>query len=217
MKRKAALYLLAAGCLVALVACGKKDKGGGADAAKAKDKTYADSVDGLKEQIGDVMTAAQKGQGSVAKAYCSQWRLPDYEAWFKKVFGDSRGGKLATAYKLQRTVIPTYGEVVEKQRKAGNTGLQVTKLTDPKDLNARGLQSKALNAMKSKVTLYDVRLVKPGKKLGYSIWSFVYVGKKFRLIGKLRKLNDKPSSKYGKAFDELPRGMVLKLLRKKGK
>jgi hypothetical protein len=30
-------------------------------------------------------------------------------------------------------------------------------------------------------------------------------------------LNDKPATKYGKAFDELPRKIVLKLLRKRGK
>lgn len=51
-----------------------------------------------------------------------------------------------------------------------------------------GLQKDALAAMKKEHPLFTVKLVKPGEKIGISVWSLVVQDGSFRFVGKMRKI-----------------------------
>ncbi len=195
--------------------CGKKK--GSSDKKGAEAKTYPATAEGLKQQLEDIHAAIEAGKDAEAKALVAEWKLPDHGAWFKKTFGDARGAKLDAEYSKLVGLVPQLRGLVAKRYEKGQKQIVIRKIDNPGSMDARGLQAKALRAMKSKVTLWDVSFVKPGDELGYSLWSFVHVGGKFRFIGKMRGLNDKPPTKVERLFDEMRKSRMIKLLKQSKK
>ena len=71
------------------------------------------------------------------------------------------------------------------QRKRTEVAVQRHARVNPK---ANGNQNQALKAMKKPLSLYSVRFVEPGKRLGTHVYNFVHYKGTFRLVGSMRDI-----------------------------
>jgi hypothetical protein len=181
--RKPLIFL---GTLFLLAACGKKQK------------TYPDSVEGLRE----LMTDLRDGDGGTALAKTLE--IKDPKTYFKTTFGDEAAAeRLVAELQDPRRKLDELPKVLKGLKASGKSELTVERFDDADDANANGVQSWALKQARSKLVLYSVRLTPPGKPTGIHIYSFVYEGGGFRFAGPMKALNDKPSSPEVDALAEL--------------
>jgi hypothetical protein len=150
--------------------------------ARAPDDTAS-----LQKLMEDTLAAFKAGEQDKAAALVKPMMLPNAATWFKKVFGDEVGAKLAADYDKMLPNFPAeLGSVFKGRVRDGVTFVSVNKIESATDRNATGYQQQAVAAMKAKVPLYTVHFgAKPGGS-DYTLWSFVYVDGQFRLAGKMR-------------------------------
>jgi hypothetical protein len=96
------------------------------------------------------------------------------------------GAKLSSEYVTEKAKLPTIGSFFTAAKAKSRTEFLIETHTSAADENANGLQEAAMKAMKTPVPIYTVNMVEPGKTIGQSLWSFVYVDGGFRYIGKLK-------------------------------
>ena len=150
-----------------------------------------ETADGLKAQIETVLVAFKSDDGKAKRPeLVKSLILPEHDAWFKKVFGDDRGKKLAEQYGKDIVAFePALTKVFEALVKSGRTDVSAWAVgEDGKE--GTGAQKAAIAVMTEKAVLYSIRFVKTGEEAGTTIWSFVYSDGSFRLIGKLRTLRN---------------------------
>src|SRR5262245_20219371 len=103
----------------------------------------------LQKLMEDTLTAVKAGQKDRVAALLKPLVLPDATTWFKKVFGDDIGAKLAADYnRMSPTLATDLAGIFEGRVKDGRTIVSVTKVESATDPNATGLQKQALAAMK---------------------------------------------------------------------
>jgi hypothetical protein len=147
---------------------------------------YPETTDGLRQFAGD-LAAAYNENAATLETLSTLLIVPDPDVYFVNVFGEEKGKQIAEGYKTQSAEIKKelpkfFAESISK----GQTDIRVTRMDNPDDPEATGLQSRALAAMKNRTALYAVRFVKPGEDAGMAFWSFVYYKGAFRFITKLR-------------------------------
>jgi len=115
--------------------------------------------------------------------------LPNYEIWFKQVFGDAAGVKLAEEYKELDKHLRSDHSVKELKivLDSGRSEIVVTRLAETSD--PKHYYNQILSKMETKPEIYEVRLDKPGKageffEMGF----FSYVDGAFRLLGDFRAI-----------------------------
>lgn len=148
--------------------------------------SYAESTDGLKKLMSDIVEAQKSGNKDKVNSLLKSLELPDSDAWFKKVFGDEKGPKVAAQYKistnqLEQDLARIFTKIVDD----GQTEIKITRLEKPDDPQANGNQKDVLSAMKNPVPIYSARFVKPGETFGMHLYNYVYVEGTFRLAGKM--------------------------------
>ena len=176
-------YLLCLG--VALTGCGKKEATETSapastekaqPATPAKNKDYPASTEGLTQLVQDLIAGT---------ASPSDLALPNAEAWFKGNFGDANGALVLAEATDVGDVAAIPGLLKQKQTD-GKTELKVECFSDAGDPAAIGYQGFALAAMKTPIPLCSLRLLAPGKKMGFHIYNFVHVDGTWRLAGKMK-------------------------------
>jgi len=167
--RKVRALLMLVGLLFVLLAC-------------KKGKTYPDSQDGLKQLATDLSAASDDDSAKMGK----ELTLPNADKWFAATFGPELGPKLATEYSSEAAKLPTIGSFFKAAKAKGKSDLLIEKHMTADDDGANILQEEAIKAMKTPVPLYTINAVEPGKTIGSSLWSFVYVDGNFRYVGKLK-------------------------------
>jgi hypothetical protein len=70
----------------------------------------------------------------------------------------------------------------------GKTEISVERFTQADDPMANGNETYALRHAKQPLVLYSVRITPPGKRMGIHLYSFAYVDKGFRFLGKMSTL-----------------------------
>jgi len=178
-----------------LGACGKK---GGAG-------SYPETADGLKAMFSDLMKAVEKDDEKAASALAGSLVVPDHDKWFKTTFGDEAGARVSAEYAKN---VPNASKDLPKAVRMfitkGRTEVKAERFDDAGNPNANTYQDVAFKAMKAKVPLYSVRLVKPGEASGTHLYNFVYVGGSFRFTGKMLALDPNPeATPEVKAMSEL--------------
>jgi hypothetical protein len=133
--------------------------------------------------------------------------LPDANAYFTATFGADNAAKVTADYAAEVPKLATIGGFFKVARLKGKTEILIEKHTSPDDEESNALQEAAIRAMQTPVPIYTINCVEPGKTIGSSLWSFVYVGGKFRYIGKLKGL--KPGAS---PIDELSKRDVKEAL-----
>lgn len=153
---------------------------------KSNKVSYAESTDGLKKLMTDILEAQRSGDKDKFNSLLKGLELPDAEAWFKKVFGDDKGARVATQYKSNTSALEQdLARLFAKIESDGQTEIKITRLEKADDPQATGNQRDVLSAMKNPVPLYSARFVKPGETLGMHLYNYVYVDGTFRLAGKM--------------------------------
>jgi len=146
-----------------------------------------ETPEGLKGQMSAALAAAKAGDNEKLALLLKALVLPEPEAWFKDVFGDEAGARLAEEYvEVAKRFPPDATKFFAQMATKEGLEIAVTKLEKADDKEARGLQRSALGAMKKPVPLYDVRFV--GKDVRQSVWSFVYHTAAFRFVGKMKRV-----------------------------
>jgi hypothetical protein len=153
---------------------------------KSNRVSYAESTDGLKKLMSDILDAQKSGDKDKFDSLVKSLKLPDADAWFKKVFGDDKGPKVAAQYKsntdaLEQDLARLFTKIVND----GQTEIKITRLEKADDPQATGNQKDVLAAMKNPVPIYSARFVKPGETLGMHLYNYVYVDGTFRAVGKM--------------------------------
>jgi hypothetical protein len=152
----------------------------------SKKVSYAESTDGLKTLMSEILDAQKSGDKEKLNTLIKSLQMPDADAWFKKVFGDDKGPAVAAQYKSNTAPLDQdLGRLFTKIVSDGQTEIKVIRLEKPDDPQATGNQKDVLSAMKNPVPLYSVRFVKPGESLGMHLYNYVYVDGTFRLAGKM--------------------------------
>ena len=67
--------------------------------------SYPESTDGLKTLMSDILEAQKSGNKDKFNALVKSLAVPDADKWFKKVFGDDKGVKVAAQYKSNTSQI----------------------------------------------------------------------------------------------------------------
>ena len=156
---------------------------------KSKKVSYAESTDGLKKLMSEILEAQKSGDKDKFDSLLKGLELPDPDAWFKNVFGDDKGSKVAAQYKsntdlLQQDLARLFTKIVSE----GQTEIRITRLEKADDPQATGNQRDVLSAMKNPVPIYSARFVKPGETLGMHLYNYVYADGTFRAVGKLESV-----------------------------
>ena len=153
---------------------------------KSNKVSYAESTDGLKKLMSDILAAQKSGDKDKFNGLVKDLELPDADAWFKKVFGDDKGPKVAAQYKSNTSALEQdLARLFAKIDSDGQTEIRITRLEKADDPQATGNQKDVISAMKNPVPLYSARFVKPGESLGMHLYNYVYVDGTFRLAGKM--------------------------------
>ncbi len=176
--------LAMASCIIALLV--------GSLTTRAAEPAYAETTDALKQQVEDVFTAVKVGDKEKAAKLIKWMMLPEPEAWFKQTFGDTAiGKKLLEGYKASAASFEaTMMKVFEDRVKDGRTFPSAFKIEGKDDPNAARMQVEAMAVMQQKTALYTVKLGKQAGATGFSIWSWVYVDGQFRLVGKMKQIEE---------------------------
>lgn len=166
------MRLMIAGLIAALAA----------GAASAQDKT-PDTADALKTLIQDILAATQAGETAKVETMVKALVLPKADEWFRNVFGDEVGARVAAEYaKMSEELVPQVTKIFRDRVEKKQTTVEVKRITSADDKEGTGLQRAAIGAMKKPVALYHVSFG------GFSLWSFVHTDEGFRLAGKMRAL-----------------------------
>jgi hypothetical protein len=205
------LLSLGAAAIVALslgAACGKDDKTATTTTTPAAAKEYADSVDGFRALATDWVAAAKAGKLADVKAMATDLRLPASKAWFADNFGDEAASRLEVEYTQY------FGEfeqslegLVSVVKTDGRDQIEVRRHTDPADVTATAYQVDALRAMKKPLAFSTLQLRKAGATDPLdrvTVWSFVHVDGKYRLVGKMKTLGAEPDDEMMSAIKDLP-------------
>jgi hypothetical protein len=172
---------LAVGGMTAVPACSSDDSHTGAS-------RYPDGTAGLEQLFTDLCAAIAKGDKAKARALTRSLALSDARTWFTVAFGSADGQRLSAEYASAASSMEGLADALEPLVARGQTRVVIDALERPSDPDAVGYQDLALQAMKRKITLYSVRLVRPAGPETFHIWSFVYDRGGFRWIGKLKAL-----------------------------
>ncbi len=147
---------------------------------------------GLQTVIEELLAAGKAGDANKVEAIARGMVLPDHEAWFRRTFGAERAPRLAADYeKLIATLEKELDGLLAQVIRENRTTVRIKSFRSADDANANGNQKRALRAMKTKVTLYSVRLARAEDKVGgIHFYSFVHTGGAFRVLGKMKALGE---------------------------
>src|SRR5260370_40196605 len=60
--------------------------------------SYLNSTVGLSDLLNDILAAARSGDRDALKSQIENAKIPDYQDWFVRVYGEQLGHSLASAY-----------------------------------------------------------------------------------------------------------------------
>ncbi|HEY7089096.1 MAG TPA: hypothetical protein VH518_13460 [Tepidisphaeraceae bacterium] len=152
--------------------------------------SYPESNEGLQMFMKDILAAAGDRDEARLLAMTESLRLPDPDKWFREVFGDEVGAKLAADYiKSNKNIGPQLAVLFLKMKNPRTLDVSITRVESPDDPKAKAYQQIALAAMKNPVPLYYADITNRRESV-VAVWSIVYVNGKFHLAGKMRAVKD---------------------------
>lgn len=141
---------------------------------------YDASAAGLTQLFTDLLAATSRKDEKALKRLIGSLKLPRHAEWAKQYLGDRADSFLQEYEQMLPAFDKQVGQVLEARLKEQQTQVMAG-TADPKD-------DDRLSKFQQPVTLYWVRMVQPGKPMGYRIYYFVHEGGTFRFLGKLTML-----------------------------
>lgn len=159
--------------------------------------SYPDSVQGLESLMRTLVSAIQNDDTAEEARLLESMRLEDPKAWFGETFEPRIAERLVAEYEPLAGGIGHLVNALKGPIDAGQTDVKADRFDAPDMQGATGYQQTALTRMKKKVPLYSVRLSTRDGKRTFHVWSFVYQNGTFRLVGKMRDVEEKPPVMVG--------------------
>jgi len=159
--------------------------------------TYPDSVQGLESLVRSLVSAIQNDDTAEEARLLESMRLEDPKAWFAEVFEPRIADRLIVDYEPLAGGIGHLVNALKGPIDAGQTDVKADRFDAPDMQGATGYQQVALARMKKKVALYSVRLSTKDGKRTFHVWSFIHQNGTFRLVGKMRAVEEKPPAMVG--------------------
>ena len=159
--------------------------------------TYSDNVQGLESLMRSLVSAIQNDDAAEEARLLESMRLEDPAAWFNEVFEPRIAERLIAEYEPLKGGIGHLVSALKAPIDAGQTDVKADRFDAPDMQGATGYQQAALARMKKKVPLYSVRLSTLDGKRTFHVWSFIHHQGTFRLVGKMRTVEDKPPATVG--------------------
>ena len=159
--------------------------------------TYADTVQGLESLMRSLVSAIQNDDAAEEARLLESMRLEDPAAWFNEVFEPRIAERLLAEYEPLKGGIGHLVNALKGPIDAGQTDVKADRFDAPDMQGATGYQQAALARMKKKVPLYSVRLSTRDGKRTFHVWSFIHHQGTFRLVGKMRAVEEKPPAPIG--------------------
>ncbi|HEY8141582.1 MAG TPA: hypothetical protein VIG06_02885 [Kofleriaceae bacterium] len=159
--------------------------------------TYSDTVQGLQSLMTSLVTAIQNDDAAEEARLLESMRLDDAKAWFNEVFEPRIAERLVAEYEPLKGGIGHLVNALKGPIDGGQTDVKADRFDAPEMQGATGYQQAALARMKKKVPLYSVRLSTRDGKRTFHVWSFVHDGVTFKLVGKMRAVEEKPPALVG--------------------
>lgn len=159
--------------------------------------TYSDSVQGLESLMRTLVGAIQNDDAGEEARLLESMRLEDPKAWFGEVFEPPVAERLVAEYEPLKGGIGHLVNALKGPIDAGQTDVKADRFDAPDMQGATGYQQAALKHMKKKVPLYSVRLSTRDGKRTFHVWSFVHDGATFKLVGKMRAVEEKEPALVG--------------------
>ncbi len=156
---------------------------------KAAPPAAEGSIEGFSARMRDLLRICATGTDVEAQANVKDLMMRDARAWFSTTFGEDKADALLKEYAIWPLRIPQLPAEVRKNQAAGKTTVLAERFATPGDEMSTAYQSIALGKMQAPTPLYSLRLVKPGEKEGWHLWSFAWVGGKYRFVGRLMGLS----------------------------
>jgi TonB family protein len=146
---------------------------------------YPDSEKGLRELGKDMLKAAKNGDAQRLSALAGGLATGDPTAWLKSVFGDGRGGDMATLLEQnradRRTALQLGFETFVKEKLSN---VQVRRFEKSCTLRVSPDQYPLLALREKPVPLYELRVMDSVGEKGRNFWFFVHTGGSFHYIGR---------------------------------
>lgn len=141
----------------------------------------------LDADIQSLLQAVRSGKETEVSELNKKMLLPDPQGWFKTVFGDDAGAKLAEQYKEWAKFMKSdrSAEELKLVLDSGRSELVVREIVETGDANH--YQDQILSTMVIKPEIYQIRLIKHGSPGEFfDLGFFMYVDGAFRNIGDLK-------------------------------
>jgi TonB family protein len=143
----------------------------------------ADTTDTLRTLLQRLMGAIQKNDGSKASALTHDLILPEYQAWFPKVFGAEAGGRMAQRYGESTPAFDAnFKQLMSLYVKEKMTDITVTRLDSADQPSTDSYAIRAMRAMQNPVPVYSVAMGKAGESSWNISGIFVFEGGEFRFV-----------------------------------
>lgn len=210
--------VVAGGATTAIVVATHDDT---AAPAGPKVKFYPDTADGFDQFAHDLVATVQNSREDEFAAIAATVALPHPEAWFRTAFGDDAAPRLVTEY--EQGPGPDFGKAWDELRTVvvheSRSLVTTSRHLDPDDELATGYQVTALRKMRAPIALYRLRMSRADGTGIYALWSWVHVGGRFRLVGKMKQVDPPdPNAEMATEMDmlsELPMVEARRFLREK--
>ncbi|MFO0549659.1 MAG: hypothetical protein U0271_14805 [Polyangiaceae bacterium] len=150
-----------------------------------------DTEAGLADLVGRALTAAKDGDSSVLSSIAESFAFTNAKKFLEGAFDADAAARLSD--ELSDAALARGAAMREYLRtlaKSGKVAASAHKVEAPNDPDGTGYQSRAIGVMKNKVPLYYVHVSDPADELkATGLWSFVHDGKRFRYVGKLKRIS----------------------------
>jgi hypothetical protein len=157
---------------------------------------YPNSPEGLTQFFRDALTVtANKDQRQLLARFNSLY-MPEPEAWFIKTFGEKKAPPLIAEYKKNINQFHAkLALVFLNLPDPKDLMVKVSKVEDTDDPSIKAFQRLALDEMENPVTLYTVRIHRPGTTAKIEVWSIVWADGAFRMAGQMKEIRKIPQDK----------------------
>lgn len=157
--------------------------------AQTSRPAYPDSVDGVGQLFKDILTASASHNEAALVTLTRSLQMPEYKQWFKSVFPEDVAPRMIEEFeKNTLTTPPKLAILFASLKDPAKLTIEITRVEAADDPAARIYQRLAIEAMVNPAPLYSVTISLPQSSAKIEIWSLVYSGGGFRLIGKMQAI-----------------------------
>jgi hypothetical protein len=169
---------------------------GASGVAQTTKPLVPDTPEGLKLYFSDMLDSAEKEDTKRLLILSQILVMPKSEQWFTKTFGKELGTRLNKDYQEEmKDFAPKLAALFLRLKDPTTLTITVNKVEISDDPHAKAYQTLAIESMVDPTALYSVLITKEGTAAKIELWSLVYDGLTFRMVGKMQGVYESSDSR----------------------